>query len=131
VRAKLIVVYTHTGQTAELVAKYRPPVPILTLVVPHLVNDGLKWKLEGRSFARQSLLCRGLMPFLAAPSPNGEALLEDAMRTATAMGLVKANDYVVVVQRVHEDFCIKIVEVADDQGIKRSTNSMSGMAEAF
>jgi pyruvate kinase len=48
VQASLIVVYTHTGQTAELVAKYRPPMPILTLVVPHLVNDGLKWKLEGR-----------------------------------------------------------------------------------
>ena len=48
VRAGLIVVYTHTGQTAELVAKYRPPVPILTLVVPHLVVDNLKWKMEGR-----------------------------------------------------------------------------------
>jgi pyruvate kinase len=48
VRASLIVVYTHTGQTAEMVAKYRPPVPILTLVVPHLVVDNLKWKMEGR-----------------------------------------------------------------------------------
>ncbi len=28
--------------------RYRPPVPILTLVVPHLVSDGLSWKLEGR-----------------------------------------------------------------------------------
>lgn len=48
VSASLIVVYTHTGQTAELVAKYRPPVPILTLVVPHLTSDKLKWRLEGR-----------------------------------------------------------------------------------
>ncbi len=48
VQAKLIVVYTHTGQTAELVAKYRPPMPILTMVVPHLISDGLKWKLDGR-----------------------------------------------------------------------------------
>ena len=48
VQAKLIVVYTHTGQTAELVAKYRPPMPIMTMVVPHLVSDGLKWKLDGR-----------------------------------------------------------------------------------
>ena len=68
------------------------------------------------------------MPFLAAPSPNGEALLEDAMRTATTMGLVKPNDYVVVVQRVHEDFCIKIVEVSDTSGIKRNANSMSGIS---
>lgn len=48
VKASLIVVYTHTGQTAELVAKYRPPMPILTLVVPHLTSDQLKWRLEGR-----------------------------------------------------------------------------------
>lgn len=36
------------GRTAQLVAKYRPPMPILTLVVPRLVSDSLKWKLEGR-----------------------------------------------------------------------------------
>jgi pyruvate kinase len=48
VHASLIVVYTHTGQTAELVAKYRPPMPILTLVVTHLTSNKLKWKLEGR-----------------------------------------------------------------------------------
>lgn len=54
VRASLIVVYTHTGQTAELVAKYRPPMPILTLVVPNLISDSLKWRLEGRWVDRQS-----------------------------------------------------------------------------
>ena len=48
VQAKLILCYTHTGQTAELIAKYRPPMPIMTMVVPHLVSDGLKWQLEGR-----------------------------------------------------------------------------------
>jgi len=113
VRASLIVVYTHTGQTAELVAKYRPPVPILTLVVPHLVADGLKWRLEGRSIARQCLITRGLMPFLAAPSPNGEALLEDAIRSAGNMGLLRPHDHVVVLLRVHGDFCVKIVAVGD------------------
>uniref|UniRef100_A0A7S0RHC8 Pyruvate kinase n=1 Tax=Chlamydomonas leiostraca TaxID=1034604 RepID=A0A7S0RHC8_9CHLO len=119
VRASLIVVYTHTGQTAELVAKYRPPMPILTLVVPHLVNDGLKWQLEGRSYARQCLVSRGLLPFLATPN-SGEALLEDAVKHALRLGLVKARDQVVVVQRVHEDFCVKIVAVADNgTGIER------------
>ncbi len=60
------------------------------------------------------------MPFLAAPSPNGEALLEDAIRQSTRIGLVAAGDYVVVVQRVHDDFCIKIVEInADSNGILR------------
>jgi hypothetical protein len=36
------------GRTAQLVAKYRPPMPILTLVVPRLVSDTLHWRLEGR-----------------------------------------------------------------------------------
>jgi pyruvate kinase len=36
------------GRTAQLVAKYRPPMPILTLVVPRLVNDGIRWRLEGK-----------------------------------------------------------------------------------
>lgn len=46
VNASLLVVYTHSGQTAKLVAKYRPKMPILTLVVPQLVSDSLSWKLE-------------------------------------------------------------------------------------
>jgi pyruvate kinase len=42
------------------------------LVVPHLVNDALKWKLEGRSAARQCLMTRGLLPFLATPNTVGD-----------------------------------------------------------
>jgi hypothetical protein len=37
-----------TGRTAQLVAKYRPPMPIVTLVVPKHINDGILWRLEGR-----------------------------------------------------------------------------------
>lgn len=46
INASLLVVYTHSGKTAQLVAKYRPKMPILTLVVPQLVSDSLSWKLE-------------------------------------------------------------------------------------
>jgi pyruvate kinase len=46
--ASLLFTRNHTGRTAQLVAKYRPPMPILTLVVPRLVSDSLKWRLEGR-----------------------------------------------------------------------------------
>ena len=59
VKASLIVVYTHTSRVASLVAKYRPPMPILTLVVPRLTSDGLHWKLQGKGHARQCLLVRG------------------------------------------------------------------------
>lgn len=120
VAASLIVVYTHSGKTASLVAKYRPPMPILTLVVPRLVSDSLRWKLEGRHNARQCLMTRGLLPMLAAPSPNGDAVLEEAILVAAQVGLVKPHQHVVCVQRIHEDFCVKIVSVdALGAGIKR------------
>lgn len=204
VGASLIVVYTHTGKTAQLVAKYRPPMPILTLVVPHLVSDQLKWKLEGRwvggrrwwreggcwaagacsvvwkgvewcggatvctgrsavgrvlssspgthaaqergallawrfslspcdahtflpcapprpprrSSARQCLISRALLPVLAAPSPSGDQLLQEAVAMAGRVKLVKPHDHVVCVQRIHDDFCVKIISV-DDMGAGR------------
>ncbi|PNW82489.1 hypothetical protein CHLRE_06g280950v5 [Chlamydomonas reinhardtii] len=126
VGASLIVVYTHTGKTAQLVAKYRPPMPILTLVVPHLVSDQLKWKLEGRSSARQCLISRALLPVLAAPSPSGDQLLQEAVAMAGRVKLVKPHDHVVCVQRIHDDFCVKIISVDDmGAGIKRDDTVMS------
>lgn len=68
----------RAGQTASLVSKYRPPQPIMTLVVPQLKNDGFKWHLEGRDTARRCLIQRGLLPVLAAPSPSGEEMLAGA-----------------------------------------------------
>lgn len=70
----MIIVFTATGQTAALVAKYRPPMPILTLVVPTLQSDGLKWVLQGKYVARQCLIQHSLLPILAAPSPSGARL---------------------------------------------------------
>ena len=58
-QAGLIICYAGTGRTASLVAKYRPNVPILTLVVPQLKSKGLAWELQGRSLARQFLIMRG------------------------------------------------------------------------
>ena len=58
-QAGLIIVYASSGRTASLVAKYRPKMPILTLVVPHLKSSTLKWELQGRSLARQCLIMRG------------------------------------------------------------------------
>lgn len=71
VGASMIIVFTASGQTAALVAKYRPPMPILTLVVPTLQSDGLKWVLQGKYVARQCLIQHSLLPILAAPSPSG------------------------------------------------------------
>lgn len=117
VGASLLVVVTHTGKTASLVAKYRPPMPIMTLVVPYLKRDGLRWQLEGRSTARQALLTSGLIPVLAAPSPAfGESLIEEAVALALRSGLIKANDHIVVVSRsANDEYLVKVVSV-DEKG---------------
>ncbi|PRW57775.1 pyruvate kinase isoform C [Chlorella sorokiniana] len=129
VGAALMVVVTHTGMTAAMVAKYRPAMPIMTLVVPYLKRDGLKWKLEGRHAARQALLTSGLLPTLAAPTPSaGEGLIEEAVQLALANGWVKPLDHVVVLSRSQMDefmvkmdeFMVKIVSVDEHGlGIKR------------
>ena len=115
VAAKLIVVYTQSGRAAALVAKYRPPVPIMTLVIPRLTSDGMSWKLEGRGVARQALAVRGLLPVLAAPAPSGEALLEEAVMLASSLSLVGPGDHVVVVHMMRSAYAIKIVTL-DDSG---------------
>jgi pyruvate kinase len=116
VSASLIICLTHTGKTASLVAKYRPSQPILTLVVPFLKKDGMKWTLEGASTARQTLLTYGLVPVLATPSSSsGETLMEEAIAMASASGILKPNDHVVVVSRsMSQEFLLKVISVADD-----------------
>ena len=54
--------------------------PIMTLVVPQLKTDGMRWRLEGRATARQCLIERGLLPVLAAPSPSG-VLADSALQS--------------------------------------------------
>eukprot|EP00890_Picochlorum_soloecismus_P002397 jgi/Picsp_1/3158/NSC_05998-R1_pyruvate kinase len=121
VNAALIVCLTHTGRTASLVAKYRPSQPILTLVVPYLKRDGLKWVLDGRQTARQSLLTYGLVPVLATPSPSsGEGLIEEAVQMATTDGIIKPNDHAVIISRsLTEEYMIKVITVDETgKGIK-------------
>ena len=48
IKSPLILVITDTGHTASLVAKYRPDMPILSLVVPHVVRKGVSWTIEVR-----------------------------------------------------------------------------------
>ena len=115
VGAALVVVYTQSGAAASLVSKYRPPIPIVALVIPRLASDGMAWRLEGRAVARQALIQRGLLPVLAAPAPSGEALLEEAVSMAAAHRLVGPGDHVVILQMVRDAFAIKIVTL-DETG---------------
>ena len=84
-------------------------------MIPRLVNQDLQWRVIGRHVARQCLITRGLQPMLAAPSPDGSRVLRDAVKAATARGLLGAGDHAVCVEKISGDYCIKMVSV-DDSG---------------
>ncbi|XP_047321460.1 pyruvate kinase, cytosolic isozyme [Impatiens glandulifera] len=113
-RAKLIVVLTRGGTTAKLVAKYRPAVPILSVVVPVLTTDTFDWTCSDETPAKHSLIYRGLIPILAEGSAKAtdaestEVILEAALRSATKRGLCDVGDAVVALHRIGGASVIKI-----------------------
>lgn len=113
-RAKLIVVMTRGGTTAKLVAKYRPAVPILSVVVPVLTTDSFDWAISDETPARQSLVYRGLIPVLAEGSAKAtdaestEVILEGAVKFATNRGLCQPGDSIVALHRIGSSSIIKI-----------------------
>ncbi|KAJ0094650.1 hypothetical protein Patl1_14943 [Pistacia atlantica] len=116
-RAKLIVVLTRGGTTAKLVAKYRPAVPILSVVVPVLTTDSFDWTCSDETPARHSLTYRGLIPILAEGSAKAtdaestEVILVAAMKSATEKGLCKPGDSIVALHRIGGASVIKICVV--------------------
>lgn len=56
---------------------------------------------------------------LAAPRSSTDDALQEAIAAAQTRGLVSEGDRVVIVQRVHEDFSMKIVDVDDLLGTSR------------
>lgn len=124
INAGLIVVLAQTGRTVSLVAKYRPPMPVLSVVIPTLqASKGLSWKLEGKLLARQCLTMRGVKPIMAAPmGSSGEELLSATVRVAHCDGLIKPMDYVVAILSQNDSLVVKVVQ-ANSKG--------DGIAKAF
>ena len=114
-QADLIICFTQSGTSARMIAKYRPPVPILTIVIPTLVSDKIKWRFTGGAVARQSLLHRGVVPVLGEPlmgpqkSNLDDYLLEFAVSKAKEFNLAKDGNYAVVTQRIGGSDVLKIV----------------------
>eukprot|EP00891_Asterochloris_glomerata_P008068 jgi/Astpho2/8068/e_gw1.00120.16.1_t len=116
IQAGLIIVYANSGRTASLIAKYRPTMPIVTLVVPTLKSNSLSWDLSGRSLARQCLIMRGVIPMLAAPVPgNSDVMLEEAVKAAASKGFCKASAHIVCVLSMGGNLVLKVVTM-DSQG---------------
>ncbi|PKU67219.1 Pyruvate kinase, cytosolic isozyme [Dendrobium catenatum] len=113
-KAALIVVLTRGGTTAKLVAKYRPAVPILSVVVPVLTTDTFDWSVSDETPARHSLIHRGLIPLLAEGSAKAtdaestEVILDASLKTAIQRKLCKPGDAVVALHRIGIASVIKI-----------------------
>ncbi|PKU66024.1 Pyruvate kinase, cytosolic isozyme [Dendrobium catenatum] len=113
-KAALIVVLTRGGTTAKLVAKYRPAVPILSVVVPTLTTDSFDWSVSDETPARHSLTYRGLIPLLAEGSAKAtetestDMILEAALKSAVDRKLCKPGDAVVALHRIGIASVIKI-----------------------
>ncbi|XP_012831863.1 PREDICTED: pyruvate kinase, cytosolic isozyme-like isoform X1 [Erythranthe guttata] len=138
VKASVIICFTSSGRAARLIAKYRPTMPVLSVVIPRLKTNQLKWSFSGAfevtnmvninsesldsfiSTARQSLIVRGLFPLLADPrhpaestSATNESILKVALDHGKASGVIKSHDRVVVCQKVGDASVVKIIELED------------------
>ncbi|XP_068662693.1 pyruvate kinase, cytosolic isozyme [Aristolochia californica] len=116
-KVALILVLTKGGSTAKLVAKYRPSVPILSVVVPEFKTDLFEWSCSDEAPARHSLIYRGLIPILTAGwlgafhTESADEAIEFALEHAKTKQLCKAGDSVVALHRVGSASLIKILIV--------------------
>ncbi|MCO5590506.1 hypothetical protein L7F22_044476 [Adiantum nelumboides] len=124
VRASLIMVLTHTGVTAKLVAKYRPSVPIVSVVVPVIKTNNLTWSFGDECPYRHSLVCRGIIPLLAEASSQGketdtsDEILSFAISHILERGLCKHGDAIVALHRIGASSVIKIVDIKKPENDK-------------
>ncbi|GAA0150155.1 kinase [Lithospermum erythrorhizon] len=120
VKASVIICFTSSGRAARLIAKYRPTMPVLSVVIPRLKTNQLKWSFTGAFEARQSLIVRGLFPLLADPrhaaestNASSESVLKVALDHGKIFGVIKSHDRVVVCQKVGDAAVVKIIELED------------------
>ncbi|CAN6438636.1 unnamed protein product [Victoria cruziana] len=120
VKASVIICFTSSGRAARLIAKYRPTMPVLSVVIPRLKTNQLRWSFTGAFEARQSLIVRGLFPMLADPrhpaestNATNESVLKVALDHGKLSGIIKSHDRVVVCQKVGDASVVKIIELED------------------
>lgn len=82
-KAKAIVVCTHSGSTARFVSRYRPSAPIVSMTTREHVYH-------------QLAMSWGAYPILAAEFESLEELIEKAKDSAMKYGFASSNDTVVI-----------------------------------
>jgi len=83
--ASVIVVLTESGQTARLVAKYRPRVPVICVT-------------SSVDTANFMLLSRACLPMVVPSMLGSDQLISSAMEYAKKIGLSKPGNLAVVIQ---------------------------------
>lgn len=117
VGAAAIIVFAYTGRTTSLVAKYRPAMPVLTVVVPSErpgAPAGCDADAAAAALSRHFLVMRGVTPAVGREGPT-DAMLADAVKVAVARGIAKGGDAIVVVAQHKGDLVLKIAAI-DDAG---------------
>jgi pyruvate kinase len=117
IKAAFILVLTKGGTTAKLVSKYRPSMPILSMIVPEIRTDSFEGSCSDEAPARHSLIYRGLMPVMTSisgkvyHSESAEETIEMAFQYAKMKGLCKPGDSVVALHKIGTASVIKILRV--------------------
>ncbi|KAL0756291.1 hypothetical protein Bca101_093959 [Brassica carinata] len=101
--AKAIVVVTKGGYTAELVAKYRPSVPILTVVDQECPE-------AAASVASRGLVYRGIIPVVATGASTEEKV-RFAVEVAKKKEICKAGDLVVTFRMINGSSVVETLGV--------------------
>ncbi|KAI4348479.1 hypothetical protein L6164_009200 [Bauhinia variegata] len=117
IKAALIMVLTKRGRTAKMVAKYRPSMPILSVVVPEIRTDLLEWTCSDETPARHGLIYRGIVPVLssgsirASDAESTEQAIQSALEYAKMKHLCKPGDSVVTLHRFNTAAVVRILLV--------------------
>lgn len=107
--AALILVLTKGSHTARLVAKYRPRVPILSVIIPHITTATFDWICSDEAPARHCLIFRGLVPVLSSGSigttlyDSTEEAIKCGLEQAKEKGLCKTGDEVLLLYRINSE----------------------------
>ncbi|CAN1860353.1 Pyruvate kinase 1, cytosolic, partial [Linum perenne] len=119
VKASVIICFTSSGRAARLIAKYRPTMPVISVVIPRLKTNQLKWSFTGAfesnlfsftNFDTES--CTSSFQAESTSATN-ESVLKVALDHGKASGVIKSHDRVVVCQKVGDASVVKIIELED------------------
>ncbi|RWW28993.1 hypothetical protein BHE74_00004789 [Ensete ventricosum] len=106
--------------TDRLIAKYRPPMPVLAVVFPQEGMVSSELSSFGITQARQCLAVRGVYPILAHSTSKGDASMskeESGLKLALgygrSVGILKPYDRAVIFEKIGDSSVVKIIEFED------------------